>query len=98
MESYFAWTTRSFRKSGFTSRPPTLTAAKARCNSMDASPSRPLSPADTSPSLTSRLYGFSPAFLLEGVQASPHMSQTWQVPGRTRFHVSLMLQNEFGHL
>jgi len=35
-----------------------LAAAKARCNSTDSDPSRPLSPADQPASLTPRLYGF----------------------------------------
>ena len=82
----------------FTSRLPELVASKARCNSMDPGPSRPLSPEDPPTSLTPRLYGFSPAFSLEGVPASPHTPQKSQVPGRTRFHVSLMLRTEFGHL
>jgi len=78
-----------------TSRLSTLAAAKASCSSRILAHPVACKLTDLSHSTTIFI---SPAFSLKGLPASQHTSQTWQVPGRTRFHASVMLRTEFGHL
>jgi len=58
-----------------TYRLPSLAAAKARCNSMDPDPSRPLPPAGPLASLTPPLHGLSEAVSMEGEPASQHTTK-----------------------